>query len=481
MDRRTYRTDRELKALKPSDRWYDVKDEQTRNLIVRVGPIRRTRDGREDFRRTFCLVTRFPGSKYPSRHAFGEYKENGKGDLTLEEAREKAALWRRQIRGGIDPRAAERRAKDAAGLQRDLFFGSVIEDYLRRHVKGQRRAAQVEREIRRELIERTEKNGKVTPIWRDKPVTEITRADVVTLVQDIADRPAPYQARNVYGHVQTFFNWAIEQGRYELETSPCDRLKPARIIGEKKPRQRVLNDDEIAAFWRATGRLGYPYGPLFRLLAITGQRKSEVAEARWIEFHPDVVRMLREKKPDGGIDWTKIDKGLKVWIVPPERFKSDAANLVPLTDHALAVLETLPHYSGKNTGDHLFSTTMGTKPVNGFSKAKERLDKFMARTLKAMFRKRGDDPHKAKLPDFVLHDLRRTVRTRLSSLRISERIAEMVIGHGKKGLARVYDQHEFADEMREALEAWAARLRSIVDPARANVVPMRRWHDPGST
>ena len=65
------------------------------------------------------------------------------------------------------------------------------------------------------------------------------------------------------------------------------------------------------------------------------------------------------------------------------------------------------------------------------------------------------------------------MRTRLSSLRVSERVAEMVIGHGKKGLARVYDQHEFADEMREALELWAGRLRSIVSPPPANVVSLQ--------
>ena len=118
----------------------------------------------------------------------------------------------------------------------------------------------------------------------------------MTLVEAIADRPAPYQARNVFGTFNVFFNWAIDRGKYGLEASPCDRLKPGRLIGEKKPRQRVLTDDEIFALWRATSRLGYPYGPLFRLLLITGQRKSEVAEARWREFHPELVRLLREKK-----------------------------------------------------------------------------------------------------------------------------------------------------------------------------------------
>jgi integrase len=76
-------------------------------------------------------------------------------------------------------------------------------------------------------------------------------------------------------------------------------------------------------------------------------------------------------------------------------------------------------------------------------------------------------------PTFVIHDLRRTVRTRLSSLRVPDAVAEMVIGHGRKGIQRVYDQHTYLTEMREALDAWAVRLRTIVDPPPPNVVPMR--------
>lgn len=464
---RTYSTDREVKALKPSDRWYDVKDEKARNLIVRVGPM----NSQGQFRRTFCMVTRFPGSKNPVRHALGEYRGENKGDLTLEEARETVAEWRKMIRAGIDPRAEKREREEAQKSKQDeaerrdqRSFGVVIEDYIKRHLKGQRRGKVAETEIRKEVL----------PTWKDRNIAEITRGDVVALVEAIADRPAPYHAHNVFGHIRTFFNWAIERGKYDLETSPCDRLKPARLIGEKKPRQRVLGDDELFAFWRATDRLGYPYGPLFRLLALTGQRKSEVGEARWGEFHPELVRMLRERKEGEAIDWSKVDPSLKIWTVPPERFKSDASHLVPLTDDALMVLETLPHYTGRNSGDHLFSTAFGAKPVNGFSKGKERLDKAMLRILRAMARKRGDDPQRVTLPDFVLHDIRRTVRTRLSSLRVSDTIAEMVIGHGRKGLARVYDQHSFADEMREALEAWAGRLRSIVAPPPANVVSIEQ-------
>jgi integrase len=447
MEKRSYKTDREVKALKPSNNWYDVRDEVTRNLIVRVGPNRETGDGRKLFRRTFCFLSRFPGSHNPVRHAFGEYS----ADLTLEQARDKADEWRALIRKGVDPRKAEQAARNAAQIENEEFerqnklaFGVVVEDFLKRHVMGQRRAAQVEREIRRELI----------PAWKDKLVTQITRRDVVELIEAISDRPAPYQARNIFGHVSVFFNWTIDRGKYGLEASPCDRLKPGRLIGEKKPRQRVLTDDEIVALWRATSRLGYPYGPLFRLLLITGQRRSEVGGARWIEF----------------------DLKSRIWTIPPERFKSDSSHLVPLADDALQILKALPRFTGTRAGDHLFSTTLGRRAVNGFSNAKERLDSEMLRTMKALARKRGDDPNKVMLPRFVLHDMRRTVRTRLSSLKVPAEVAEMVIGHAKKGLARVYDQHEFQDEMREALEAWAGRLRSIVSLPPVNVVPLRSAH-----
>ena len=77
------------------------------------------------------------------------------------------------------------------------------------------------------------------------------------------------------------------------------------------------------------------------------------------------------------------------------------------------------------------------------------------------------------MPPFVLHDLRRTVRTRLASLRVSDLVAEMIIGHGRRGLQRVYDQHSYEPEMREALELWAARLMSIVTPPPENVVALK--------
>ena len=99
-------------------------------------------------------------------------------------------------------------------------------------------------------------------------------------------------------------------------------MRPAAVIGKKQARQRVLIDEEMRAFWRASKGIGYPYGPLFQMLLLTGQRKSEVAEARWSE----------------------LDLQKKLWVIPPERMKADAAHIVPLSDDVLAILEALPRF-----------------------------------------------------------------------------------------------------------------------------------------
>jgi integrase len=273
--------------------------------------------------------------------------------------------------------------------------------------------------------------------WGERPISSITRDDVVILVEAVARRPAPYLAHIVLGHARSLFNWAINRGTYGLEISPCDRVKPSALIGPKQPRQRTLSDTEVAALWHSSEGLGYPFGPLYQLLLLTGARKSEVAGARWSEFN-----------------LTK-----KIWTVPPERFKSNASHLVPLSDAAVSIIEALPRFT---QGDHLFTTTYGQKPIAGFSRGKVRIDKLMVEQL-------GSPPS-----PWVIHDIRPTVRTRLASLRIPDLVAEMVIGHGRRGLQRVYDQHTYEAEMREALELWAACLRDIVTPAPENVVKLRK-------
>jgi integrase len=147
------------------------------------------------------------------------------------------------------------------------------------------------------------------------------------------------------------------------------------------------------------------------------------------------------------VRWPEVDTDRAIWTIPRERFKSDREHIVPLSDDALALLAALPRFA---SGQFAFTSTAGMRPVDGFGKAKLRLDAAMGVILG-----RPVEP-------FVLHDLRRTVRSRLSELRVPPVVAECVIGHALPGLLGVYDKWDYIDEKREALARWSARLSEIV-------------------
>jgi hypothetical protein len=146
-------------------------------------------------------------------------------------------------------------------------------------------------------------------------------------------------------------------------------------------------------------------------------------------------------------------------------------HVVPITDDIAAILESLPRFK---SGDYLFSTTFGKSPVWVSDRMKKLLDARMLRTLRAMARRRGDDPSRVTLPPWVNHDLRRTLRTGLSKLRIDRDIREAVLAHTRPGVEGVYDRHDYFDEKRDALERWAAYVRNLATPAvSTNVVRLR--------
>jgi len=402
--------DRLIRALKPAaaGRRYEVKDIVVPGLAVRV-----TDNGR----RTYVLRRRYPGSTHANRRALGDC-----GVISLDDARTKARAWLEMIARDVDPRTQEERQRQVERGKRRNTFAAVAEDFDK--LPGERKGYEAERDIRREFM----------PAWANRPIAEITPRDVRDIVKAVNDRGTPYQAHNIFVLARRLFAWTVDQHVYGLETSPCDRLKPKALVGKRSA--RTLTGDELGALWKAAESLGYPYGPLFRLLALTGQRKSEVAEARWSEF----------------------DLAAKLWTIPAERMKADAAHVVPLTDDVIKILSSLPRF---NEGEHLFSTDSGVKPVDGFSNGKVKLDKAMAAELGRVV-----DP-------FVIHDIRRTMRTGLSTLPIPDLVRELVIAHSKPGLHKVYDQHAYLDEKRRALDLWAAKLRSIIEPQPANVITLQ--------
>jgi integrase len=163
-----------------------------------------------------------------------------------------------------------------------------------------------------------------------------------------------------------------------------------------------------------------------------------------------------------GLRWGEVDLEHKLLTIPPTRFKTGQRHDIPLSPDAVALLRALPRF---RRGDALFSFDFGANPVAGFSKPKASIDRRLLRTLRALARARGDDAADVKLAGWTNHDIRRTVRSRLSALRVEDRVAELVIGHQRKGIVAIYDQFQFEGEKREALTKWAALLRSIVRPA----------------
>jgi integrase len=418
--------DRIIKALKPAaaGKRNEVWDALVPDLGVRVT---------ETGAKSFVLATRYPGAKNPTRRALGSY-----GALMLEQARGKAREWLRLIEKGIDPVVEIERQRLTEARKAATTFGAVADDFINEKASRERRGNEAARIIRRELL----------PKWGDRPVADITPLDVVLLLKPIKAR-GEYMAHATLSVVKRLFGWAVDSHVYGLVVSPADRLRPKSIIGEKHARSRILADDEVRAFWRACIRMGYPHGDLGRLLVLSGTRHREAAAAPWSEF----------------------DLAKKTWTIDQARFKSAVEHIVPLTADMLALLNGLPRF---RAGSFLFSTCAGRVPTDITEKVKSKIDARMLRTLKAMARIRGDDPSTVTLRPWVVHDLRRVVRSHLAALRIPDHVAEMVLGHGKRGLQRVYDQHRYEDELREALERWAARLRSIIKPAAANVVAIER-------
>jgi integrase len=359
--------------------------------------------------KSWVLLARFPsgnrnGKHNPTRRAIGSWPA-----VTLAEAREKARTWNTLIAKGIDPqehdakrREAEQVERDAKARQKAQTFASVAARFIAEHVIGpdpthprKRTANEIKLLVERKLVAR----------WRDRPVTEITRADVRALLKREAAR-SESSAHQTFAYLRTLFSWAIDEEIVPgLVTSPCDRIKPAKTIGERKPRQRVLTNREIALIWEATEGAHlevYPFMPFIRLLLILGCRRGELAAATRGE----------------------IDLAKGTWALTGERTKTGEPRIVPLPRMVIEMLAAMPTF----TGSYVFSTTHGRLPIAGFSYVKKALDARIANL-------NGGEP----IPPWRLHDLRRSMRTNLSAIpSISPIVAELMIGHTQRGVLAAF-------------------------------------------
>jgi integrase len=330
--------------------------------------------------------------------------------FSLEALRENARRTVSEMRAGVDPKEKKRAAVDDEKRREASVFGAVAEQYIEDHVAKLKRPNEIAAAIRRAW----------EPVWNEQ-IADVTDEDVSSIVKAIA-KDRPYAAYHAFAYGSGLFTWAIAARTYRLKESPFRGLSTKGLIGTRDPRQRVLSDHELRAIWQATsgeGGLGYPLAPFIRMLILSGQRLREVAEATWSEFDLDG----------------------RLWTIPAERMKGDAAHEVPLSEPVIELLSELP----RGKGPYVFSTTDGARPISGFSKAKARLDRELS-----------------DMAEWRFHDLRRTVRTGLGGLPVPTKVAELVIAHAQPGLHKVYDLHKYRDEKRRALDLWSRRLDAIV-------------------
>jgi integrase len=297
-------------------------------------------------------------------------------------ARKAASSALHRLADGIDP-GEEKRARRSAPKPLADDFASVAREYLERQVK-RNTAASTYRETAR-IMEQD-----VIPEWGRRSIGSILRRDVSALVDKKTASGAEIQANRILARLRSLFGWAVEKDR--VSANPCDGLRPPT---KEKSRDRVLSEEEMRAFWPAADELGWPFGPLFKLLLLTAQRRDEVATMEWLEI--------------------SLDTG--VWSIPREKAKNDQGHDVQLSAAALAIIKALPRV----VGPYVFSTN-GKTPVSGFSRAKERLDASMLNALREASAETALDP-------WILHDLRRTATTGMAGLRVLPHVVDRILNH----------------------------------------------------
>lgn len=370
-----------LSCTAPSDRRLEFVDAICPCLHLRVSS--RTK--------TFSAVFRVSGKL--QRRTIGRYPRIG-----LAQAREATlALLRNAAEGGF----IKERAKP-----KPPTYKQAVDLYDERHLIPNVRS-------RRNIA--TSLRASYMKHLFERPIESVTKADIIEVLDGIMARGMPQAAINQLRNLKMLFNWLSD--RDVLEVSPCDRIRrPARPV----ERDRVLDDGEIAAVWNATFELEAPYGEMYRMFLLTGQRRTEVATMEWSEVKDDL------------------------WVIPREKVKKDRAHAVPLSRTALALIAELrlrPMFAG---GTYAFSTTGGVAPSSNFAKTKRRLDQLSGVT------------------GWTIHDIRRTVRSKLAELRVPREVARKVLNHEDGKVDRIYNRHEYLAEKREALEKWERMLLSLI-------------------
>ena len=391
---------REMSAGKKSRNYYS--DTTVPGLIVK-----RLKSGRLTFRYRY----RHEGTQVEI--AIGIW---GK-EVTLEQAREKAKGIRDQVYAqGRNPRAEAKAAEDAKADT----VNRVLDLYVAEHVKPKLRSAKA-------IVSAFDRL--VRPKIGDRPIGSLKRADMADLFRGIANdtKERPIMADRTRAYLSAAFTWW--EGQADDFSNPIAR-GTRRTSPTKSQRKRVLTPQEIRDLCSAleTANIPEAYRRCIRMLLLTGQRRSDVSKAKWMDEEISGDR----------------------WIVPGSRHKSEQDHLVPITDEVRRLL------GPQRQGGYCFSTDPNfAKPIQGFGRWKSTLDDEINRRRK--------EEKRPSMPGWQQsRNIRRTHRTMMSDIGIAKDIGERVQGRTIRGAGVTYDRSEYAGQKREALEKVAVHIEEIL-------------------
>ncbi len=322
------------------------------------------------------------------------------GRITLPMARAQAQKIFAARLEGRDP--AEEKKQSRRRLIVD-GIGDLVEAFIQDHVSQLGTSRRISNLLRRDVVAH----------WGRKSVHEIKKRDISDLLSLVAQRNA-HASHRLLKTLKTFFRWCI--GRAVIESSPAEGLSSSY---REDSRDRVLTDQELAAVIVAAREMPPPYGGIVEFLALTGQRREEVAQLRWDE----------------------LDENARTWTIPGSRTKNKKAHIVHLSEPAW---KAIPKSSG---GEFAFGTASG-KHFQGFGHAKPVLDKRSA------------------VIGWRLHDLRRTIVSGMARLGVPPHVADKILNHQAgtiSGVAAIYQRHDFLFERKEALDRWGAHVEQLIE------------------
>ena len=287
--------------------------------------------------RVFYLTTRIKSHDTAVKDIQIKIKLGKAGVISVPEARAKARNFLALADDGIDPRAERQRAAHEARRKESTTFAKMVRQFMaapeRRDISPNTRA-QYDMTFEASLL----------PRFGDMPVSEIERDDVREFFQEYGTT-APTAANRALFLLRAVLNFAVDEGAIQFNVS--DRIKRYK----ERPRDRWLDDREIALLWRACDRVAYPAGRIAQLLLLTGARRLEVGHLPWSEIDGDI------------------------WRLPGSRTKNGTPNEIPLTPQALAILKSCWKFDGV---DAVFTSgRKGDEPVAAWSGFKRTLDRVI--------------------------------------------------------------------------------------------------------